>query len=65
MANECCFCGERHGKTDALVLNGGNLWIEFCKDCGQKETLTNPETGEVIKVQALFDRCKTVQPQES
>ena len=63
MANECCFCGERHGETNMLV-HGGETWIEFCKECGSKETLTNADTGEVITVQALFDRCKTGEPEQ-
>jgi hypothetical protein len=37
------------------VLNNGELWIEFCPSCGQKETLTSTD-GETITVQAVFDR---------
>ena len=41
-----------------MVLNKGELWIEFCKRCGQSETLTNPETKETLTIQALFDRSE-------
>ena len=58
MADHCCYCDVRRpeGGTNHLVLNGGKLWIEFCQECGETETLTNPDTGETITVQALFDR---------
>ena len=60
MADHCCICDTRRpeGGTNHLVLNGGELWIEFCGPCGETETLTNPDTGEVITVKALFDRPK-------
>lgn len=41
-----------------MVLNSGELWIEFCKPCGKSETLTNPETKETLTIQALFDRSE-------
>lgn len=41
-----------------MVLNKGELWIEFCKRCGQSETLTNPETQETLTIRALFDRSE-------
>ena len=55
MADHCCFCDTRRpkGGTNHLVLNGGQVWIEFCADCGEKETLTNPEIGTVT-VSELF-----------
>jgi len=56
MSDYCTFCDTRRpeGGTNHLVLNGGDLWIEFCKPCGEKETLTNQD-GESITVQELFD----------
>jgi hypothetical protein len=42
--------------TNSLVLNGGSLWIEFCPMCGETETLTNPETKEVVTIAELFRR---------
>ena len=58
MSDYCNICETRRpdGGTNHLVLNGGELWIEFCKPCGASETLTNPETKETITIQALFDR---------
>lgn len=41
-----------------MVLNNGELWIEFCKPCGESETLANPETKETLTIQALFDRTE-------
>lgn len=63
MADHCQICDTRRpeGGTNHLVLNGGALWIEFCPPCGLTETLTNPETGEVITVQALFERSQKAQ----
>ena len=43
-----------------MVLNNGELWIEFSKQCGKSESLTNPETKETLTVQALFDRTQEV-----
>jgi translation initiation factor 2 beta subunit (eIF-2beta)/eIF-5 len=54
MANECCYCGERHIDTSMLIL--GENWIEFCEECGSKETVTNVETKETITIKQLFDR---------
>ena len=39
-----------------LVLNNGELWIEFCPACGDRETLTNGSTGEKVTVKELFNR---------
>ena len=41
-----------------MVLNKGELWIEFCKECGESESLTNPETNETLTIRALFDRSE-------
>ena len=58
MSDYCNICETRRptGGTNHLVLNGGELWIEFCKPCGEAETLTNPKTKETITIQALFNR---------
>ena len=55
MADKCGYCGERT-PTNHLVLNGGNLWIEFCKPCGEKETLINQD-GETITIQEIYNKC--------
>lgn len=59
MADHCCFCDTRRpeGGTNHLVLNQGQLWLEFCPQCGQDEILTSAD-GEEITVQALFDRTQ-------
>jgi hypothetical protein len=59
MANQCSFCERRHIETNMLVLNGGEIWIEFCSDCGNEQKLTNAETGETVTVRELFDRNQT------
>lgn len=38
-----------------LVLNGGELWIEFCQPCGENNVLRNPETGQILLVRELFE----------
>ena len=57
MADQCTLCNTRRpeGGTNHLILNGGSLWIEFCGPCGEKETLTNGETGEVATIREIFD----------
>lgn len=57
MADHCGICDTRRpeGGTKILVLNGGALWIEFCKHC-ENSPITNAETGETITVGALFDQ---------
>ena len=49
MSDYCNICDTRRpdGGTQHLVLNAGELWLEYCQTCGDNETLTNPETGEV------------------
>ena len=37
MSDQCCFC-EGRIPTNHLVLNGGELWLEFCQECGGTET---------------------------
>jgi len=55
MSNKCGFC-ETKTETDMLVL--GDQWLEFCSPCGEKETLTNRETGEVATIKAVFDKTE-------
>jgi translation initiation factor 2 beta subunit (eIF-2beta)/eIF-5 len=57
MANQCGYCEQRHVLTNVLILNQGEIWLEFCEACGNKESLTNTETGETLTVRQLFDRC--------
>jgi hypothetical protein len=40
------------GGTNILVL--GSDWLEFCEPCGNKETLTNGDTGEVKTIAEVF-----------
>jgi len=56
MADICNFCEEKK-PTNHLVLNGGELWIEFCSSCGEKETLTN-QKGETLTIQQIFDKIE-------
>lgn len=53
MAPYCCFCGCNKPTVGTLVL--GDQWLEFCEPCGDRETLTNGETGEVKTVREVFD----------
>ena len=48
MSDYCNICDTRRpqGGTQHLVLNEGELWLEYCQTCGDNEKLTNPETGE-------------------
>lgn len=54
MANYCSFCDTRRpeGGTNTLVL--GDDWLEFCEPCGEKETLTNRNTGEIKTLAEVF-----------
>jgi hypothetical protein len=54
MADRCVICNESK-PTNHLVLNGGDLWIEFCEPCGEKETLTN-QNGETLTIKQIFDK---------
>ena len=54
MSNQCGFCITKTD-TDMLVL--GDQWLEFCSPCGDVETLTNAQTGEVATIKAVFDNA--------
>lgn len=56
MADYCCFCDTRRpeGGTNHLILNGGEVWLEFCQPCGDREWLENQLTGERTTVYNLF-----------
>ena len=60
MSDYCTFCETRRptGGTNHLVLNGGELWLEFCEPCGEREVLTNGETGVTVTVGELFRASK-------
>ena len=60
MADHCAICDTRRpeGGTNHLVLNGGELWIEFCEPCGEQAMVQNEATGEEISIRALFDRTQ-------
>lgn len=66
MADYCCFCDTRRpeGGTQHLVLNGGQLWLEFCSWCGDREWLSNPLTGENITVANLMRRAQGEEERE-
>lgn len=57
MADKCGYCGEQT-PTNHLVLNGGALWIEFCKPCGMKETLIN-NNGETLTIQQIYEKSSS------
>jgi hypothetical protein len=57
MSDQCCFCDERI-PTNHLVLNGGELWLEFCQECGETEKITNAETEETFTVSEVFNQAK-------
>jgi len=52
MSNRCGFC---EVKTDTNTLVLGDQWLEFCTPCGDTETLTHGDTGEVASIKAVFD----------
>lgn len=58
MADHCCICDTRRpvGGTKLLVLNGGELWLEFCPWCAD-EPITNALTGETVAVGTLYARA--------
>ena len=54
MANHCSICDTRRPETGTNMLVLGDQWIEFCRPCGEKEMLTNGETGEQKSVLEVF-----------
>jgi hypothetical protein len=65
MADHCSFCDTRRpsGGTNTLVLGGD--WLEFCEPCGDKETLTNRETGEVKTLRSVLDLIREERKDEA
>ena len=66
MSDYCNICETRRpeGGTQHLVLNDGKLWLEYCKTCGENETLTNAETGETKTIAELASLAK-IEPEAS
>ena len=56
MGSRCCYCGER-GYTNMLVLNGGKMWVEFCLQCGKKETIKNA-SGQEYTLEQVFEGAR-------
>ena len=54
MADKCGYCKE-HKPTNHLVLNGGDLWIEFCEECGNTQTLVNT-SGDSLTIKQIYDK---------
>ena len=54
MANHCGICDTRRPVTGTNHLVLGDDWIEFCRPCGEKEMLTNGETGEQKSILEVF-----------
>jgi len=50
--NICFFCNDSSKDTQCVVLNAGELWLDFCEDCGNSETLEN-DSGEKMLVQDI------------
>ena len=64
MSKDYCVCcnkelgiaGDSDEKYKTLVLNGGDIWLDFCDKCGYTETLTNGDTGEVLTFNELYNQ---------
>ncbi len=58
MSDYCNICDTRRpaGGTQHLVL--GDDWLEYCQSCGDTETLTNSETGEVKTIAEVAKLCR-------
>ena len=65
MADHCTFCDTRRpsGGTNHLIL--GDDWLEFCQPCGEKETLTNRDTGEVKSIVEVFEIVRKSHEEDS
>ena len=59
MADHCSICDTRRpeGGTECIVLNEGQIWIEYCPACIDKEVpgLTNADTGETATPRQLLE----------
>ena len=66
MPNTCGICETIRptGGTNHLVLNDGEMWIEFCEPCGNKTKLKNKETNEELTIKELFDRAQADTPED-
>ena len=51
----CIFCNvwTPKGGTKHLILNDGKLWVEFCKECGEKEKAHLPKENQDVKIEEL------------
>lgn len=67
MSDYCNICETRRpqGGTQHLVLNNGKLWLEYCQSCGEKETLTNPVTGEVKTINEVAELARLANDSET
>tara|TARA_Y100000034_G_scaffold126483_1_gene177784 strand:- start:442 stop:801 length:360 start_codon:yes stop_codon:yes gene_type:complete len=55
MADHCVFCDYHRPPRGTNMLVLGDQWLEFCSDCGERETLTNGETGETLCIADVFE----------
>jgi hypothetical protein len=56
MADKCMFC-KQNKPTNHLILYNNDWWIEFCKECGLKETLIDSH-GAKITIQEIYDNSQ-------
>ncbi len=56
MPDRYTFCCVSRIATNHLVLNGGEMWIEFCTPCADRHVLTNAQ-GEVWTIAQLWRKC--------
>jgi hypothetical protein len=60
MASECGFCGiRRYVETKMMVL--GQMWVEFCDHCAERNVLHNAEDGQTYLVREVWDKIQTEQ----
>ena len=57
--NICTYCKDSSKETECLVLHGGSIWIDYCQECGEKETLTNSKTNEVLTISDIAKAVPT------